>query len=464
MFKSVLKILSCFIFVFTFLILLPSPTHAYSNLINYQGRAFDANNKFVNDGCYPVSFRIGRFANPVKAAIGTKGGYTQPTTSSYYTLTNGSFYNTHPKKQCLIGQAYVENGLFNVILDLKNFNLSDPKTIEFLNGSGYFYGISVNFNNKGYSLYQPLVDDNFIYPNTTNGSPQDSFGLYSDLTRTPTGGVDYTHSWGLATNHGFLAQGGLGAPIMWDTDNLTYLIDPADTSRINQISIVGTGFTTSGNQATLYLGDRYKYLQANYGGETKLISNDNIRLKSDDKIIIEPGVKLCLNSICLDRWPAPPTQQFQTSATGCYVGATGGCSGVPTNHSSCSFPGYADPGQWSGNGHIGGNQNSAAQYNKLVRNHSPINRYLNIAITYNHGTGFDCRKLRVNKLNGTSIGTNYQIEFSEGEWKKSIDLAKIGTLNDDKTYLIDLYAGFSWANGIQITFQESDAAFYPVIN
>lgn len=260
--------------LFCFLLLLPSPTHAYSNLINYQGRAFNANNNFLVDGCYPISFKIGRFGDQVTAKTGIQSSYPQKPPNSSYTLTatgtNKAFYNTHPEKQCPEGEVYVENGLFNVILDLKKFNLSDSDVRSFLAGNGYFYGISVNFDGRGWSLFQPLVDDNFIYPNSINGSPQGNFALYSHVIRNTDGSVNRKDSWGLYTNHGFLAQGGLGAPIMWDSDNTNYSVNPTEGTDLHTLKVKGSGFNSTHRQATIYLGDNHKFFSSQLGRANNL--------------------------------------------------------------------------------------------------------------------------------------------------------------------------------------------------
>lgn len=266
--KKLPTIFSSLLFAFCFLVLLPTSALAFPTAVNYQGRAFDANNKFVGDGCYPVSIKIGRFSDEVKAPIGS-GSYGQPGPGVESVLRSDRVLNTHPTNRCPQGQAYVSNGLFNVILNLEGFDAS------FMASTLPFYGISINFDNKGWSLWQPFVQDGWVYPNNQKSSPQTAYYLYSH--QDPSG------SWGLATNHGFWAQGGLGAPALW-------LIGGDYSASRLTVSAGGPG---AGWYSTI--DSTNTAVGATPAGATPLKLNPS-------KGNVEIGNNLCLGGVCRNSW------------------------------------------------------------------------------------------------------------------------------------------------------------------
>lgn len=312
--QKLLTTASFFLIAICFLVLLPSPTYAFPTQINYQGRAFDANNKFIGDGCYPVSIKIGRFSNKVVAPTNGKGSYTQSDLSKpgvEYPLPANKILNTHPSNKCNTGEVYVSNGLFNVILNLETFDA------RFLSSTLPFYGVSINFNSKGWSKWQPLVEDNWYYPANQDNSPQRKYYLSAHQDPDPR------KSWGLWTNHGFLAQGGLGAPIMWDSENTAFRVDPNGITSINTIYING--------DKKLYFGDynaakdegttgEYIYSQRSAPYPLVIATGWTDRLKitsegNNSKVEIVPPTSLCLGGECRNTWPSVPNIQSGTTST-----------------------------------------------------------------------------------------------------------------------------------------------------
>lgn len=346
MFKSVFKIFSCFIFVFTFLILLPSHALAFPKQTNYQGRAFDANNKFIGNGCWPVAIKIGRFSNRVVASTGTVGSYSQVSPGVEQELASSNILNTHPTKQCPVGQAYVENGLFNVILDLSSFNTS------FMASTLPYYGVSIAFNKPSpsgadWSLWQPLVEDNWIYPNTQNNSPQLNYYLSSHDT-----GSNLT-SWGLWTNHGFWANGGLGAPVIWlmggdfSASVLTmtaagsgagwYSSIDASNTAVNNVPAGPRTLKINPSGGSTELSNRLNVVSqdTNRANIRPLVGNGDILISDDSGqegrgITIQNGgnlkigKELCLGGVCKNTWPgAPRMQVFNTPGASTFTVPSG---------------------------------------------------------------------------------------------------------------------------------------------
>lgn len=263
MFKRFLYLFPLLLTTGYLLLINPSQVNAFSNLVNYQGRAFDGNNKFVADKCYPVAFKIGRFSDKITTPTGN-GTYTQTPPVIDNQLRASNIYNTHPEQKCPQGEVYVKDGLFNALLDLKGVF-----TPLFFSSTAQFYGISVSFNGQDQSLWQPFVTENWYYPANQNNSPQSDYYLSSHNTGSKAS------SWGLSTNHGFYAAGGLGTTTLWLMGNSAGNIQAVDP--------------------VTYNGARPLKLNANGGN-------------------VEIGDKLCLKGDCRDSWPTPnDTSKFVTT-------------------------------------------------------------------------------------------------------------------------------------------------------
>lgn len=352
--KKLFLPLFSFLFILYFLIILPAPALALPSYINYQGRAFDANNKYIQKKCWPISIKIGRFLDIVKSPIGTEGGYTQTNPGVEHTLTADKVINTHPSVQCPSGQVYVENGLFNVILNLDTFGAT------FLGSTLPYYGVSVNFNNAGWSLWQPLVQDNWIYPNTQDKSPQLSYYLSSHNT-----GSSVT-SWGLWTNHGFWANGGLGAPVIW-------LMGGDFSASVLTMTAGGPGdgwysSIDASNKAVGTVPEKARPLRINpSGGDTEISSKLRIVSQGSNRANIRPlvqngdilisddsgqetrgitiqnggnlkiGNNLCFGTDCKNAWPAAPQSWTTGVFNGAWTPPSNGCNWASVPNLTLTF-------------------------------------------------------------------------------------------------------------------------------
>lgn len=370
------KLLSFFFALFLLLItfhLSHSSALAFENLVNYQGRAFDSNNKFIADGCYPVAFNIGRFYTKVVAPTFQK----TPVESAQ----PQGIYDTHPTASCPGGQVRVENGLFNALLDVTNVS---SRELGFSLGN---YGIQVNFNNQGWSHWQPFAasgmaasanrlnmpmhslnsypGNGWLYLGDQRGNVYGNRGLAAGAlysagdvyaqngetvlnvngiyrrgrlhitsgenifllpqggstyvsrawggtgelivdSHTKTGGHSFTagntytggvfypgnqssyylrydSKYGLGTNYGFKADGGLGAPLMWDSEDERFRIDPAGKSVINETYLNG--------ESKLFFGAENgtgEYIYSQRSGSYPIVFatawNDRLKIHNNGKI------------------------------------------------------------------------------------------------------------------------------------------------------------------------------------
>lgn len=447
---------------------LHTDTLAFPTMINYQGRAFDANNQFIVDGCYPVSIKIGRFSRLVIANTGSVGDYTQSGAGVEHILDNTLVLNTHPNRQCPTGQAYVANGLFNVILNLEKFNSN------FMASTLPFYGVSINFNNKGWSKWQPLVEDNWVYPNTTTGSPQKDYYLASHNLGSRT------NSWGLSTNHGFWAQGGLGAPVVWliggdySASWLTmtaggrgdgwYSSIDASSKAVGTVPEKARPLKLNPSGGDIEISSRLRIVPqgSNRANIRPLVQNGDILISDDSGqetrgVTIQNGgnlkigKQLCFGTDCRSAWPGSSAAEYIIS-----IGTQSNAPG-PT-FTSCSFPGDQDNGY--NNGAASTFNETPVKISKWYRSHQPNNRYLNIAMAAvkhsQNGWGTACKGI---KIGGVDVSSKWTGPRSGDKF--SVDLNAINLTNNQQ-YLVEVYADVGGDTAFVLVMQEASYAYYQI--
>lgn len=300
----------------TVLLIIPTQVNAFSDVVSYQGRAFSGSS-FVNPGCYSVGFRIARFLEPV----GPENAGNPKTTQRIIPSTDGqisSFRNSHPIQSCSDGKVYVENGLFNVLLNLSNFQ-------QYLS-TGTYYGISISFDGSAYSAWQPLsaaavsllsnrLAGVGMYTNNVTGSgingsiafdaaPTDWVGIYGE-----NAGTNYSRLI-LATGDDngqdeirFRSQGwaanGANAPI----DYLVSNSNRFDITSGSLISKKGGAYANGG----LQMGN-HSFNSSPTDGWLYLLNSSWTTWDATGLAAGSLSAKhaICLNGSCISSWPTPP--------------------------------------------------------------------------------------------------------------------------------------------------------------